>query len=946
MLRRGFFVVLLLILCVGRLSAQFYTTGRSSGGVELSQIKTADYQLIFPTTYKPSALRLSAFLDTIRPYISIGIGVEPRRLPIILKTDNISSNGYVTWAPRREELVMMPPASTYALSWSKQLSIHEWRHVTQISALNHGLTKIASWILGEAGYALGLVVLSNWQLEGDATLAETQLAEYGRGLQPEFTVGYRALFASGRKSFKNIDPWVCGSYRYPYPDIYKYGYQVMSGVNEILGTDSWGEILKYSGRWPIFIFPDAVWLKHNHKTSYAKMARRIFAELDSLWAPYALENENFVDITQPLPRDYITYQWPMAVGGGVVALKTDWSRPTRLVSLADSTERLLSYVGSVSSMPSTADSVIYWSEYKPHPIYEQENFSVIRSFDMRTGKDKVYERWARHFFVTPMGERGFAAVSYDSLMKAYIQFFDRNFQPSTRFTFSQAEISLHGLAYDSTGDRLIFIALDDRGMWIGSLKDRVQSQITRPSVVTVSDLSVDKGKIYFSSIESGKNEIHTIDLNSLIERQLTFSRFGSSAPVSLGGDTLVLATNRAQGVMLAKAIVDQDTARRVEWTRLPQNKLNPKRQKWNTPAVDTIAIAIEESSSSTEQPLKRYRRFGHLFNLHSWAPLSFDADYLMANRPMQIALGATAFFQSTLSDMVGFATYGYVNNSHWVKGHFSYKSLPVNISISAEYGGGDQSVYGGSQSGERPQIEPYFAGNLSFSLPLNFSGSHSLRLLQPTLNFSYNNSRLWSNVRDKFDTGYVGYEASLWWSSSRRTALRSITPRLGYAVRANVVGAFDTRFATLYSLWARGYLPGVAPSHSVTLHLAAQYQRLSDLNFSSKVITPRGFYDSTPTTKYGGASIEYTAPLCYPDWGILGAIYFKRLWISAFGDLAGGQYVTRYPSVLENRYSYSYGLNLGIDFMIFRTFAQNIKLTFAAPRDQSFFFGFAYAMNF
>lgn len=943
MLRRGILILLLLCLCVGELRSQFYTTGRSSGGTALSQIKTDDYQLIFPTPYKPSALRLSSFLDTIRPYISTGIGVAPRRVPIVLRTSNISSNGYVTWAPRREELVMMPPPSTYALLWSKQLSIHEWRHVTQITALNHGLTKIASWLLGEAGYALGLVVISNWQLEGDATLAETQLAEYGRALQPDFTVGYRALFASGHKKFKRLDPWVCGSYRYEYPDIYKYGYQVMSGVNERLGADNWGEILKYSGRWPIFFFPDAVWLKHNHKTSYAKMARRIFAELDSLWTPHALVEENFEDITRPLKRNYTTYRWPMAVDGGIVALKTDWNRPTRLVSLVDSTEHLIKYVGSVNSMPAVQDSVIYWSEYKPHPIYEQENFSVIRSFDLRTAKDGVYQRWGRHFFVTPMGGSGFAAVSYDQQMKGYIQLFDRQFQKRDTIRFPQTEISLHGLAYDSVGRRLIFIALDDRGMWIGAAKDGRLSQITQPSVVTVSDMRVDRGKVYFSSIESGKNEIHTIDLSSGVEHQLTLSRFGSQAPVALGGDAVVLTTTRADGVMLAQAVVDRDTSRRVEWTRLPQNILNPVRQKWRAPAVDTIVIA---DSVRTDLPTKRYRRFGHLLNLHSWAPVSFDADYLMEDRPLKIAFGATAFFQSTLSDLIGFATYGYVNESNWVKGHFSYKSLPVEISLAAEYGGGDQLIYGGSPALEMPQVEPYFSGNIALRLPLNLSGLHSLRLLQPSLSVSYNNSRLWSNVRQTFDTGYVGYEASLWWSSSRRVAKRAITPRLGYAIRANVNGAFDARFATLYSIWTRGYLPGIAASHSVTLKAAAQYQRFSDLNFSSKVITPRGFYDPTPTTKYGGASVEYTAPLVYPDWGWEGVIYFKRLWGSVFGDVAGGEYVTQYSNMVEKRYSYSYGVSLGIDFMLFRTFSQAIQLTFAAPRDQKFFFGFNYAMSF
>ncbi|MEG0033924.1 MAG: hypothetical protein RR689_06415, partial [Mucinivorans sp.] len=52
---------------------QFYSTGRSSGATPLLQIKTDHYQLVFPRSYTQPAVRLSKFLDTIRPYISTGI---------------------------------------------------------------------------------------------------------------------------------------------------------------------------------------------------------------------------------------------------------------------------------------------------------------------------------------------------------------------------------------------------------------------------------------------------------------------------------------------------------------------------------------------------------------------------------------------------------------------------------------------------------------------------------------------------------------------------------------------------------------------------------------------------------------------------------------------------------------------------------------------------------
>ncbi|MEG2727733.1 MAG: hypothetical protein RSA26_01530 [Mucinivorans sp.] len=944
-LRFAISVVALLFLC-GHAYGQFYSTGRSSGATPLSKIETKDYKLIFPSTYTRSALHAVSFLDTIRPYISIGIGVAPRRVPIIMRTANVVSNGYVTWAPRRQELVMMPPASSYALVWDKQLLTHEWRHVTQITALNHGLTRIASWLLGEAGYSLGLAVMSNWQLEGDATIAETQLAEFGRALQPDFTVGYRTLFEAGYCDFRLIDRWIGSSFRLPYPDIYKYGYQVMSQAQENMGEDSWGEILRYSGRWPILIFPDAVWLKRHYGTSYAKIARKRFALLDSLWAPYAKVSENFEDITTPLPKNYTTYQWPIKVKGGVVAAKTDWNKPTRLVSLkatgTTGDERLIKYIGSISSPLIAQDSVLYWTEYRTHPIYEQESFSMICSLDLRSKSVRNFDRTGRHYFVAPLGPRGFATVSYDPQMKAFIQFFDRDFVKTSCYFFPERDISLHGLAFDSLTRTLAFIGLNEQGMWIGTIDSTgTQRALTKNSVVTVSDLRADDGRLYFSSIASGKNEVHCIDLLSGDERQLSTSKFASAAPVHAARDTVFMVTDRVAGQMVARLVVDPDTAQRVAWSRLPRDLFSsPARLKWRAPAVDTIYERDTLAHSKTQ--VKPYRRFPHMFNVHSWAPISFDGDYLMEDRSMRLALGATVFLQSDLSDLEGFATYGWANERNWLKGHFVYKGLPLTISLDAEYGGGDQSIYGNVNVAE-PEL--YFSAGATLSLPLNLSSGNSMRLFQPTFSVHYANALLWDYGQKKYDLGYAHYQASLWWSSARRMAYRSLVPRLGYALRLNAAGAFDRRFSTLWSIWARGYFPGVAPNHAITLKAGAQYQKLADLNFTSKVITPRGAIDNQATTRYWAATFDYAAPIAYPDWGIDGVIFLRRIWAGVFSDFSMGSYVQP-DRMIDDRWMYSYGVNIGVDFTLFRTFNQGFQLVFAQPRDQKFYVGFSYAMNF
>lgn len=312
---------------------------------------------------------------------------------------------------------------------------------------------------------------------------------------------------------------------------------------------------------------------------------------------------------------------------------------------------------------------------------------------------------------------------------------------------------------------------------------------------------------------------------------------------------------------------------------------------------------------------------------------------------MSFPLGVTAMFQSPLSDLDGYATYGYINERSLVKGSFSYRGLPVVIGIQAEYGGGDRMTYGGMGENPPAAIDPYFGAALTLSLPLNFSGYHSSRRLSAWLTAQYSNALLWSEGRNEFDQGYVYYDAGVEWSSSRLRAYRALTSRLGYAVRVGVRGAFDERFSTLYSLSALGYLPGLAATHSIALRVAGQYQAPRYLNFTSKVLVPRGYTDNGATSLYGATSVEYLAPIAYPDWGWDGVLFLKRIWGSAFFDGSAGDYTVGGNRI--GRYAYSYGVNVGLDFTLLRAYDQGVKLTFAQPSGgQDFFFGFSYSLGF
>lgn len=1002
-------------------SAQFYYTGRGSASTRWMQIKTKDYQLLYPQQFQPTALGLAAFMDTIVPQLSYGMPKKIIRTPLIMRTQSMYSNGYVVWAPKRDEMVTSPPTNNYAVPWLKQLAVHEWRHVVQMSTMKRGLTKIATWVFGEGGIGIGLLAVSDWVLEGDATLAETQFSEFGRGVQPGFNIEYRAHALAGTLNFKRVDPWICGSYKRNIPDIYKYGYQVMTAGETYYSPTLWGDILEYSAKWPIFIAPDYFYLRRHHKTSITKLSRRTFAELDAWWKPTFTPN-SFQLITAP-SKVYTWYEYPMDFPSDipartfaatrrramydVMALKHSFDMPGRLVGIdtAPSTpkrEKRIAWVDRVSSRPLQQNGALYWTQYKRHPIWEQVSYSQVRSLNLHTGRQSVISRWGRDLFATPftMDSSTFIAVSsLDDQSNSYIalrgQLADAVLLPNggngvrgekwrevSNFHFDRPT-AVHGLAWDGPRQRLCFIALDDRGMWIGGVELNHDLTFGSPKVLlpptlaSMSDLYCRDGVLYFTSIASGKDEVHSLELSTLIERQVTSSTLGSMAgtpsarsskganPATSGG--LWHTGYTPGGWMVAHSDASPsyssghssssdhssiDSSDIVVHSRLPKNILNPPRYKWDVPKIDTMSLmpytlgaagdSVTGAGAQKHTP-KRYRQGGRQFNVNTWAPVGFDGDYLDYDAPFMIAFGVSAFFQSTMGDMRGYATYGWRNKSNWIKGRFTYTGLPVQLSVVAEYGGGKQLEYGKPNiiaddgtviSAPAPKLDNFLAVGAALSVPLDLSSGAWSMSLYPSFSATYSNARLYSGMLGSlaYDNGFVQYGGTVSWNHTLRSAYQLLRPRWGYQVRVSYSGAFHNSFSHNKSLLAVGYLPGILHTHSTSVRVGYSRQEVNKAyQFSNKPFTPRGVYEPRPAASYFGTGVEYALPVAYPDWGWDGFLYFKRIWVNLHGGYAVGQYKNLGTSGLLTRQSYSYGVDVTVDFNLLRAFSQSITLGFAMP---------------
>jgi hypothetical protein len=400
--------------------------------------------------------------------------------------------------------------------------------------------------------------------------------------------------------------------------------------------------------------------------------------------------------------------------------------------------------------------------------------------------------------------------------------------------------------------------------------------------------------------------------------------------------------------------------------------------------MQMVADDFGERRGKREKPLrdKRYSGPAHLFNIHSWAPVSYDPFALSEEGALDFNLGATIMSQNILSTASGFLTWGWnAREGSVFKGSFRYYGLGVNLSINATYGGTQQlySAYtflynpmtgryqavlpGGKEEyvknpvtgkeelvlNEEPALGKYYNVGMMASLPLYFHAGYHTRFVQVTAGYNYSNG-LVAKV-DKLSVAIgqgtvsniakIGYKEGVHllqfgagYQDQVRLAHKDFLPRWGQVISFNYgLNPADKNFSHIFSVYGKAYFPGVVKHHS--LSLAAVYQTslggfdredaLSNLAFHSGRLIPRGFYASEIQNRnYVATSLNYALPIWYPDLGC-SLIHFKRVRLNLGFDFASfsrkDMYIGQNNSliaVVQRQRLFSYGGDISFDFNLFR----------------------------
>lgn len=907
-------IIITLILCSIPvfLKAQYFSTGQDPASIHWKQIQNGNFKIIYPSNYETHAQYVAALLDRIWKPETNTLKAKPPRIPVLIHTESSIANGVTVWAPKRIELYPAPDPDSYAEEWLEQLVIHEYRHALQINKMNRGFTRALYYVFGEqaTGGILGAFV-PTWFLEGDATVTETALTKTGRGRVNWFEGYLRAQLLE--KGIYNFNLATLGSYKTFTPDAYELGYYLVGMGRKNYGPGLWDYSMDHVAKYPFMIVPFADGIKRTTGFSKVKWYKKSLGELDSIWKEQDRKTPKTPSVMIPgrNPKDYATYTHPMYFTDSTfIAERASNEDVDRFVMIDHKgKEKNLFRIGAFQDgSNSLSDSLIVWAEYEPDIRWANRNYSVIKSYDFKTRKIR-HLTWRSRYFAPNMSHNGkmIVATRISETGESFIDVIDIS---SGKLIFSkQAPGSATFQSPDFTDDdkKLIYLYMNEKGKTIAicdlsSGEDSYQLPFTYTGIDGPSHMF--KNYIIYSADYTGIENLYALDTVTNQIFQVTSARFGAYDPDFNSGKTKVVYSDyTSDGLLFSEAIVDtsnwlplgnvKDYSFKLADILSSQEKVNLQdtlvkeglfRMLLDKPdKPDSTGISYPQYSS------KRYSKMGHLFNVHSWAPVSFSASNLSVHP------GVMALSQNVLS--TAFASAGYDWNYNDRTGqfylNFSYEGLFPVFDLNVSYGNKAGYYYPAKTSPLTRFTWNELNFALNISVPLNFTKGIWYRWLTPSIGTSLIDVLHNKTTPEVFTKGWINtFICDLIYTQYIRSNYQDMYPRWGQSMEVTYSGSpFGAN--DLGSIWAvqtNLFFPGILKHHGIWLYGGYQQRNENTVygyDYSEIIPYPRGYTNGFDNHLFS-FSANYKFPFLRPDWSAGGVLYFKRFKMNLFFDQALG----------------------------------------------------------
>jgi len=893
------------------LRGQFYSAGTDPARVQWRQIKTGTYTIIYPNEVDSLARRYAWLFEKATPHIMEPLRAKTPSIPVVLHPYTMYSNGMVVWAPKRMEMYTTPPSASSTQNWEKQLVLHETRHVGQMSKLGQNFFRFAEFIIGQQsqGLASGGYV-TKWMLEGDAVLSETEHSFAGRGREAAFLMPYKAYLLDSI-SF-SWDTWRYGSYKFYTPNDYQFGYYLLSSMRFKHRSDFLSDIFESITKRPYI--PYVSELEFKKITGHSRTQQWEFATelMRSIWEQQIVQNGSLTPyrtLIDPVPSPtkrqkplaaYANYRSVTALSAdSVYAFYSNFDRGLSIVQIQNEEQkRHIRYVGTVSSDLVEGGGKLYWTELVPHLRWEQESFSLLRSYDPKTNTLNTLSKKSRYLFpsVSPLAQK--IAVVHPSVAgQSFLHILTATDGAIIASYPAPDKGHLQSSAWASES-MLYACVLTDFGLGIYALNldAATWNIVVSPQHQTITRLRYHNELLWLHSDLNGTDNIYVLDPLTTPAQlfTLTNAKYGAFGPYPLD-NTLYYANYTHAGLRPVVTNIDSLQWRRASFDQRYESPVAKELSQQVQFRIDTVAIPDQPHYQS-----KPYRKAQNLFRVHSWAPVYYDALDNVATMSMEelyraASPGVLLLSQNTLSTAVTQLGYAYRDGFH--AGHLKYLYsgwYPV-IELSATINDRKAEAYRVERNSENQWVSKYdildspsLRASLNMYIPFNLRSRGWVRGIIPRVYLSFRNDQYYLREKEIFNYR-TSLQAGVQYYQYRPLTIRNIYPRWGFGLSVQTLSAPWTgeAFGTQLYTMAYGYLPGIVANQGIRLRAVGQKQWTEGKMYylSNIAAWPRG-YSHQASQEYVGFSLDYAIPVWLGDTSLGDAFYFKRLQLIPFIDWA------------------------------------------------------------
>lgn len=892
----SFLLYICFLLSFNVSSAQYYNTGQDPGSLKWMQIKTGRFTVIYPKTYGDAALDFVRSLDHAYSKLATLYPEKKFRIPVIIHNYSLKSNGYVAWAPSRMEVYPTPEQNSIPLDANTQLAIHELTHVIQMESLNRGFTKAMSFIAGEQFPGVVSALLPLWFLEGDAVYAESVLTESGRGRSASFQKQLKALMIENGNVY-NYDKSVNGSFRNYVPDHYQYGYQMMAWSYAKYNPVIWRKALNFTAEAPFTLNPVNLSLFRSASLTKKRLFRETFDTLKTLWTSDYLksESETYEVINPPKGRKYVNYNSPALAGfDSVIAIKTSLSRPASFVLIrpSDKSEKRIHIPGDCNPrVISYGNGKLCWVETHSDPRWENRAWSVVKVMDIRKKSVRQLSSRTRYMSASISPDGNFIAATENTIdNKNGLVILDAWNGFKLEVVPAPDNASLQRPQWDESGKIVSVIYLNEKGEGILSYdtKEKKWNTLVEAAADDIQSSIIRNDSLFFVSSSSGTDNIYLLRPDKSVV-PVTRSKFGVS-DLTVNGHLLVFSDYSSSGSNIC-------------YTTMPTGNIDGE-------IIKNESSYLINRYKPSRPPLKDYsdpdytpvpyRKWQHLFRLHSWMPFYADLEKIQDD-PASISPGLTLMTQNNLSTLVSSLGYEYSGNRH--KLHSVIKWLGWYPVLESRMDFGHYPYF---EKFSEPVADPYGLTNgyrltNTLSLPLTFRGGRFTKYLYLSASSMLSNDHIYLRDLRTYDKGQNQLTGRIYFSNYHRPAIRDIHPR--WAQIADISYSFYPFDKEIYGdiITARSafYIPGFLKNNGFKIRLEAEKQNPEKFIMGNRASFSRGYigymdlfsdsYENIISKEIRFASVDYFMPLLYPDINISSLLYLTRIRTNFFFDYTRGK---------------------------------------------------------